>query len=269
MKTCSKCKIEKPRSEFGKHASKKDGLRGVCKLCNNASAKKYRDENPEIHLAAVSRWATNNPERVSENHAKWRAANYEYKTAATAAWRDANREWTRQYSAEYRANNPEKVALATKKYRTENPDKTAKQNAEWRLRNYKRKKETTEAWCKANPDKVKIKLQNRRARKKAAGGKLSPGIIADLFARQNGCCVFCQADLTTVVQHLDHVMPLALGGPNTDDNVQLLCARCNTRKGAKHPAEFARIIFEERLATSIASTCSSSADTSQRSRQSD
>ena len=35
--------------------------------------------------------------------------------------------------------------------------------------------------------------------------------------------------------HVDHIMPLARGGPNTLDNLQLLCARCNLAKGAKVP----------------------------------
>ena len=42
------------------------------------------------------------------------------------------------------------------------------------------------------------------------------------------------------LQHLDHIMPLALGGSNTDDNIQLLRARCNLQKRAKHPVDFMR-----------------------------
>lgn len=33
---------------------------------------------------------------------------------------------------------------------------------------------------------------------------------------------------------------IALGGTNTDDNVQLLRAECNNFKRAKHPADFMR-----------------------------
>jgi 5-methylcytosine-specific restriction endonuclease McrA len=38
--------------------------------------------------------------------------------------------------------------------------------------------------------------------------------------------------------HIDHIMPLALGGSNTDDNIQLLRQRCNNQKCAKHPVDF-------------------------------
>ena len=40
MKTCSKCKIEKEFSEFGKDRNTKDGLYPSCKLCKKA----YRDK---------------------------------------------------------------------------------------------------------------------------------------------------------------------------------------------------------------------------------
>jgi len=38
--------------------------------------------------------------------------------------------------------------------------------------------------------------------------------------------------------HMDHIMPIALGGSNTDDNMQLLRKECNLQKQAKHPIDF-------------------------------
>lgn len=37
-------------------------------------------------------------------------------------------------------------------------------------------------------------------------------------------------------RHIDHVMPLRLGGSNYIENIQLLCRPCNLSKGSKHPA---------------------------------
>lgn len=76
---------------------------------------------------------------------------------------------------------------------------------------------------------------HRRALKLGSGGRLSPGIKETLFKKQRGKCVYCRVDLTTVVPHLDHRMPLTLGGSNTDDNIQLLCPFCNLSKKNTHP----------------------------------
>lgn len=38
--------------------------------------------------------------------------------------------------------------------------------------------------------------------------------------------------------HLDHIVPVAMGGPNIDENIQLLRQRCNNQKHSKHPVDF-------------------------------
>ncbi|HEX3692639.1 MAG TPA: HNH endonuclease signature motif containing protein [Solirubrobacteraceae bacterium] len=48
-----------------------------------------------------------------------------------------------------------------------------------------------------------------------------------VFERDGGCCVECgeRFDL-----QYDHILPVALGGATTFENLQLLCGRCNRRK---------------------------------------
>lgn len=50
-----------------------------------------------------------------------------------------------------------------------------------------------------------------------------------VWQRDQGRCVECgdQSEL-----EFDHIIPLAMGGSNTMRNLQLLCGRCNRRKGA-------------------------------------
>lgn len=85
------------------------------------------------------------------------------------------------------------------------------------------------------------KAYRRRAKIASSGMKLSAGIIGRLMDEQNGLCASCETDLSNG-KHLDHIMPIALGGLNVDENVQLLCPTCNLRKGSKHPDEWWRII---------------------------
>ena len=47
MKKCSKCKTEKPVSQFSKNKYKKDGLQSQCKECNIETSKTWNATNPE------------------------------------------------------------------------------------------------------------------------------------------------------------------------------------------------------------------------------
>jgi HNH endonuclease len=50
-----------------------------------------------------------------------------------------------------------------------------------------------------------------------------------VWERDRGACVACGARFEL---QYDHVIPLALGGATTLENLQILCAPCNQRKGA-------------------------------------
>lgn len=131
-------------------------------------------------------------------------------------------------------------AAITRKWNKENPEKSKEQGRAWRLANPDRKRELDAEWHKNNPckDRRRINNQNRRARKREVGGRLSQGLAERLFKLQRGkCACGCKQPLGDDY-HRDHIMPLALGGSNTDDNIQLLRATCNLQKRAKHPVDF-------------------------------
>lgn len=50
-----------------------------------------------------------------------------------------------------------------------------------------------------------------------------------VFRRDGGRCVRCAG---AELLQFDHVIPVALGGASTVENLQLLCASCNREKGA-------------------------------------
>ena len=194
---------------------------GVCKACsrkwNAASAKRNAEKNKE----RAQKWKAANVEKIRATGAAYYAANTERQKATSAAWVKAN---------------PEKVRAKHAAWRSANPEKCNAKAAAWRRENPERAKAIWSAWQKANPQAVRIKSQNRRA-KKAASGKLSKGLISKLFTLQKGMCPCCKQPLGNDY-HLDHRMPLALGGSNTDDNMQLLRATCNLQKHAHHPIDF-------------------------------
>jgi 5-methylcytosine-specific restriction endonuclease McrA len=74
----------------------------------------------------------------------------------------------------------------------------------------------------------------RRARIAAVGGTYTPADIALLMTEQDGKCALCFQLLGADI-HVDHWMPISLGGTNDPSNLQLTHPRCNMIKGAAHP----------------------------------
>lgn len=57
---------------------------------------------------------------------------------------------------------------------------------------------------------------------------------AALVLRDGNACVWCEARENL---HLDHIIPLSVGGTNDDDNYQALCRSCNQFKKGADPRE--------------------------------
>ena len=157
-----------------------------------------------------------------------------------AAYRAANREKVREAGATYRKANPEKIKAASATYRAKSlegmrlsPEKIKA----YRAANADKKKISDAAWRAANPNAKRVYDHNRRARMRDNGGSLSRGIALWLYKSQRGRCPCC-AQLLGGKYHLDHIIPIYLGGANIDSNMQLLRQRCNNQKHAKHPIDF-------------------------------
>lgn len=167
----------------------------------------------------------------------YRAANHEKVKAASAVWRLANRDKARARTAAWAASNTERKKATNAVWYASNVERRKATNAVWFKANTERTKATTAAWGKANRELKRIHWQNREAKKRANGGILSKGLSAKLFKLQHGKCACCGLPLGGNF-HLDHILPIALGGVNADSNIQLLRSTCNQQKSAKHPIDF-------------------------------
>lgn len=159
------------------------------------------------------------------------------RNAESIAYRAANPEKSRDSSKKYREKNKPKIAEIRAAYAKNNPEKVKESKRLYALKNKEEIKAKAKAKRLANPERQRRARHNRRARERAAVGKISAGLVDKLLVLQNGKCACCKLPLGDDY-HVDHIMPLALGGTNTDDNIQLLRARCNRQKNAKHPIDF-------------------------------
>lgn len=135
------------------------------------------------------------------------------------------------------AANKDKINQRSRARQKANPEKHREIVSAWRKRNPELVKERDKIWRGMNPEKVRLKGHSRRARRKNADGKISSSRRKSLFVLQRGKCACCGLPLGDNY-HLDHIMPIALGGSNSDENTQLLRAGCNLQKSAKHPVDF-------------------------------
>lgn len=195
---------------------------GGCKPCAKKRASEWYKNNTEIVKNRAYEWGIKNPEKMAKCRANWLLRNIEKAKKDSAEWKRAN---------------PDKVRKAVKKYADRNTEKISKKSAEYHAANKEEINARHRKYCRDNPHLFRIYAQNRIARKKMSSGVLSVNLAEKLFKLQNGKCACCGLPLGEEY-HLDHIMPLALGGTNEDWNIQLLKAECNLSKHAKHPIDF-------------------------------
>lgn len=152
-----------------------------------------------------------------------------------------SRGWAREHVAsqvasqrERRRANPEKAREVVKKWRTDNPQKTRELAKGYRQRHPDVVRARLRRWQINNPDKVNEHRQKRRAAKIGNGGNFTSEEWANLKRFYDFKCLCCGRKEPEIKLTIDHVVPLVLGGGNTIDNIQPLCASCNSRKGPKH-----------------------------------
>ena len=68
MKTCSRCKTDKPTTEFSKNKRAADGLCAACKVCTRAASAVYYAANPDKRRATESNWRRKNKQKKWKQH---------------------------------------------------------------------------------------------------------------------------------------------------------------------------------------------------------
>jgi len=195
MKTCTRCKTEKPATKefFRVNNRRKDGLNSACKECES----KYREENKEHRAEMYKKWVENNRERKAETNKQWRKDNKEHMVEVNKRWYEENKE----HSLEL--------------------------NKQWNDKNKEHNKEIHKQWCKGNPDRCKVINHRRRARKRDLEHTLTIEQWQETLSHFGNSCAYC-GSTENITQ--EHFIPLSKSGVYTKNNIIPACGSCNSSK---------------------------------------
>ena len=136
--------------------------------------------------------------------------------------------------ARYLANNPGQRTKYDKKYRDNNRDKT---------------RAASLSWLKNNPEKNRQASRKRRAKKlQNEHSNYTENQVINLYGTD---CYLCNKPINLTIQrrigkekgwqlslHIDHIVPIIDGGPDTLENVRPTHAICNMKKGSRMAEDF-------------------------------
>ncbi len=220
----------------------------------------------------VREWRAKNPERVKEYQKRHWTLNRDRLIKRARRWYRENKGKARNRAHQYYLKNKEAISIKAAKRRMTHAKEISDYLFKYRRKpsvknkykkyfsayyrkhrdkyiiraraHYEKDKDrytkNVRAWAKAHPNELRRYRRNRRARRLGQMGVVSKNIEAILMKKQNGLCVYCSISLSKSGHHLDHIMPLRLGGLHDNSNLQLACPRCNQTKSCLHPKEFAR-----------------------------
>lgn len=226
---------------------------GACKPCARLRASNYRKLNPDKVKKVLKEYRLNNKEKIKayrESNAeylreyakKYHSEHYddsEFRDLSkqrTKKWYLENKQKAAEYSRKYKAIKKHELSEYGKLYYAVNKEKIKEYSRKWSLENREKINKTRAKRRKINPEIHRSSSRKRKSRI-AVCGDLGIGLVDKLLKLQRCKCACCGLPLGKNY-HMDHIIPLALGGAHTDDNIQLLRAKCNMQKSAKHPVDF-------------------------------
>ncbi len=258
-KRCTDCKTTKPISEFNKNKSEKDGYTHVCKACRKVRSKKRYEEKRDEILEANEARRKENPEpsrrAARESKRRSRERGRQEKTACRRCgvsmekikyshnkfcldcrlqnrkdhyekYYNDNRLSILQWNREYAASE---IGQANRKKNYENYIIRNASEIQKKRREQRDLRKNDENYIAA---RLACSLTNRSER-----GTTPKEHITHLFKWQEGCCYYCSRMIPKGfrTRHMDHIIPIALGGSANPRNIALACNECNSmaQKGAQ------------------------------------
>lgn len=195
-KRCPGCHQELPKTEYGSNVTSHDGLSNYCRACIRSMRRNEYHKNVQL-----PEWAEKERERNRLRMAQKRAD-----PIFTAAEHQKDREYKRRIYA-------------------------ADPNVGKQQRAYRKYKYNSDPEFKA---KVRANNQRRAHAQRGTVSTLTHDEWKRIIQTQGGKCACCKVVFSATTRATrDHVIPVAMGGGLTFENVQALCQSCNSRKSTR------------------------------------
>lgn len=196
-----------------------DGYKSRCRDCARAQGRAERAAKLEQYRTREQNYVETNKDHYRELKHTHRKANPEKYDEALRRYREAHREEINAKAKERRQQNLEHYREIGRKSYEHHAEERRKYSLEY---------------YKLHPEKSVAATNRRRALKLAAEGSHTEEEWQELKAFYNYRCLCCGKQEPEITLTRDHVIPLTQGGSDSIDNIQPLCARCNSKKTNKH-----------------------------------
>ena len=192
-----------------------------CKACQSKHKKEYVNTNRE---------------RVNQSNRDWRKANPEKSAISIRNWQLNNPDRVKEINRRSAIKRRDQRKVECSKWRKQNADRIKKSWQEWSKKNADRLKEKRRKYEEKFPERVRAGKHTRRMKILGLDSKIDAEYVKFLKIIQGMKCNYC--DQVMDKYQIDHIVPIARGGDNKNENLQLLCAPCNRQKGAKTDNEY-------------------------------
>lgn len=229
MKTCRRCKLHFPLSDFSEKPSNKDGHHSFCPSCEALTK-----EIQKLRRAASHKeWAKNNPDKIREIQKRHRQNNHEECLKRDKIYSIKYRERRKERSRIYHQENREYRNMQKKAYREKHIEEARARDRAYHHKHKERLNARSRAYSKSHRVELRPggtdRANRRRARIRSAVNieKIDREAIYD---RDNGICHICHRKVSRKSFTLDHLIPIVHGGDHTAINVAVAHRRCNGRR---------------------------------------
>lgn len=132
-----------------------------------------------------------------------------------------------------------RINEVTRRWRDRNRDRLNEiaRKQYWKNRKAIRKRQA--AYTRAHSVEARQRARARRQAMRFMKPDYSTTDVKDLLEKQGGNCAICFSRIRGGF-HIDHIQPISRGGQDVLANIQITHPRCNIRKKAKDPIQFAQ-----------------------------